>query len=179
MEDSFILMVWDAQDPDWDFKDNKAFFKKEKKYLKQLNPSLKNLYEFFGDNTQEINGVKVPVFRKNSFSIYEEEVSQINTKKIRGKSTNLFYKEKDKYFLAELNVFETGTIKIARIPDVMVGDISEIDKMFEEGALTTIINDHDRLNIVGLGAFSVSNIEMVSQAEKIQEIKDIYESLKS
>lgn len=89
----------------------KVFFKLAKKYLKELNPSLKNLYDFFGENTQEINGVKVPVFKKNSFSIYEEEVSQINSKQIQGRSTNVFYQEKGKTFLADLAILKMGQLK--------------------------------------------------------------------
>lgn len=168
-----------VEDPEWKFKDHKAFFKLAKKYLKELNPSLKNLYSFFGDNTQEINGVKVPVFKKNSYPIYEEEVSQINSKQIQGKSTNVFYKEKGKTFLAELIVFENGTVKIARIPDVMVGNIAEIDRMFEEGALKTLLEDQERIIILGIGEFTTREVEMVSSSTKIQEIKQIFEVLKS
>lgn len=163
----------------WDFKDHKTFFKSVKKYLKELNPSLKNLYDFFGENTQVINGVKVPVFKKNSYTVYEEEVSQINSKQIQGKSTNVFYQEKGKTFLADLAVFENGTIKISRIPDVMVGTISEIDRMFEDGALKTLLDDKERITILGLGEFAATEVEMVSPAVKIEEVKNIFEGLKS
>ncbi|MFV0530415.1 MAG: hypothetical protein ACK5MD_03155 [Flavobacteriales bacterium] len=166
-----------VQEPAWEFKDHKAFFKLAKKYLKTLNPSLKNLYDFFGDNTQEISGVKIPVFKKNSFSIYEEEVSQINSKRIKGKSTNVFYHEKETTFLAQLTVFENGTVKISRIPEVMVGNISEIERMFEEESLKTLLKDQEKIMILGLGKFTATNVEMVSPAEKMQEIKKIYEDL--
>ncbi|APD08002.1 hypothetical protein UJ101_02503 [Flavobacteriaceae bacterium UJ101] len=166
------------QDAEWNFKDHKGFFKLAKKYLKELNPSLKNLYDFFGENTQEINGVKVPVFKKNSFSIYEEEVSQINSKQIQGRSTNVFYQEKGKTFLADLAIFEDGTVKISRVPEVMVGNIAEIERMFEEGALKTLLDNEERVLILGLGEFSATEVEMVSPAVKIQEIKKIFEDLK-
>ncbi len=167
-----------VQDSEWNFNDEKAFFKLAKKYLKRLNPSLKNLYNFFGENTKEINGVKVPVFKKNSFSIYEEEVSQINSKQICGKSTNLFYQGEGKIFLAQLTVFEDETVKISRIPDVMTGNITEIERMFEEGALKTFIENEERMIILGLGEFAVTSVKTVSPTEKIQEIKKIYEDLK-
>lgn len=167
-----------VQEANWRFKDHKAFFKSIKKYLKNLNPSLKNLYSFFGENTYEINGIKVPVFRKNSFSLYEKEVSQVSNDQIKGKSTNVFYQEKDKVFLAQLSVFEDGTIKIARVPDVMIGNITEIDRMFEEESLKTLLKDNEKVLILGLGEFKATEAEMISPIEKITEIKKMYEDLK-
>lgn len=166
------------QDADWRFKDHKAFLKSMKKYLKYLNPSLKNLYSFFGENTYEIKGVKVPVFKKNSFSFYEKEISDVSNEQVKGKTTNIFYQEKDKVFLAQLSVFKDGTIKIARIPNIMVGNITEIDRMFEEESLKTLLQDDDKVTLLGLGEFQATEVEMVSPVEKITEIKNMYESLK-
>ncbi len=132
----------------WFFKDDKAFLKIAKKYLKMLNPSLKNLYSFFGDNTHEVNKIKVPIFKKNiSYPVLEKDISQINKRQRRGKSTAVFYKavfykEKGQTFLAQISVFKNGTIKIHRVPDTLVGIISELENIFEEGALkTTLLNN--------------------------------------
>lgn len=60
----------------------------------------------------------------------------------------------------------------------MVGNIAEIERMFEEGALKTLLDNEERVLILGLGEFSATEVEMVSPAVKIQEIKKIFEDLK-
>lgn len=166
-----------VNEPKWIFKDDKAFLKLVKKYLKTLNPSLKNLYNFFGENTHEVNKIKVPVFKRNTFPVLEEETSQINIKQIEGKSTTVFYQEKGQTFLAQISVFKNGTIKIHRVPDTLIGAINELENMFEEGALKTTLLNEESISILGLGEFTATAAQTVTANEKIHEIKQLYKTL--
>ena len=167
-----------VMDPAWVHTDNKAFVSTLKKYLKELNPLLKNVYDFFGENTQEINGVKVPLFQKNSYTVYEQEVSQISRKKVRGNSTQVFYTEGKTTYLAELSVFEDGTMKVSRVPETLTGNITGLESMFNGGGLTTNISINTRVTIYGLGEFTVTNAALISNEEKMQEINQLYQSIK-
>jgi len=170
---------WKIKEASWLFT-KESFINYVSGLVKELNPKLNNLYSY---SQKVVNGIRIGDSGKGT--PYKEKKTADHDpfpEKIRGDSTNLFYKDNEIYYLVKVIVFSDSTVTLSRLEEPVQLSLEEFEKLTAEGIIVTSIPFGSIVHIHGLGSFTVAEGEDVSDPIDIKDtllqIKDILSELR-
>jgi hypothetical protein len=144
--------------------------------IKKLNPRLENIYQY---SEKKINGVTIGESGRGS--IYKEHKAtpdDIFPDKIDGRSLDLFYKVKDEYHLAQVNIFADQAISLCRLEKTVELTLPELEALVTKEIIVTEVPVLSRVHIYGLGSFTIKEAQYTADiSQKLLEIRDIISKL--
>lgn len=168
------LGSWKIADGNWLF-DKNSFYQYVYSIITKLNPQMNNFYKIY---EKKINGVSI--LESGKGNIFKEQKSfekDIFPQKINGDSFNIYFKQEDKYFLANLIVFADEKIQIHRLPEILEFNFQELENQVKMGNVLTEIPENSVVEIYGLGNFKILTADYSCTAiqDKLLEVKDLIE----
>lgn len=137
--------------------------------IKELNPEIENINNSLKKISKQDRKRKVALNSIPFKMVGNERFYSL----FDGEKANIFYKEKEKFYLTTLIAYEDKTFEISMLGEKYFS-LEEIREMFEKNILTTEIEDN--FIIEGLGELEVERLYGVDKSEKFKEIEDMMRS---
>lgn len=167
------LGAWIVEDGSWEFTEQ-TLLKHFRSVVRELNPKMRNLYSFHGNN-MKVGKIQTSILSMGNPKPYRVEESDRLQRGVPGESLSVFLKtSKKRIYLADLRVFEDGTIELGRTPKVEVVTFEKLAEMAKEGRLMTAPEEGTRVGILGLGEFTLGTEGYATDiGDLLLEVRDL------
>ncbi|MEN8122854.1 MAG: hypothetical protein ABFS35_21120 [Bacteroidota bacterium] len=175
----FSLGNWKINNGVWDF-NKTSFYDYIKRLIKELNPKLENLHNCHGRTTKKKGNVNVSIHgipKQNPY--YVSNPDDTFPEREKGKRFSIFYKDlKGLIYLVDLSIYKNGIVELRNSPDKFEFNFSDLRKKIDDKTLISNLNTGDKVNVIGLGSFSIVSGQGVDIEDKYNELVDEFEIIK-
>ncbi|MCG8701630.1 MAG: hypothetical protein MI922_26495, partial [Bacteroidales bacterium] len=141
---------------------------------------LENLHNCHGRTTEKKGNVNVSIHgtpKQNPY--YESNPNDTFPDREKGKRFSIFYRDlKGLIYLVDLSIFKNGIVELRNSPDKIKFDFTDLRKKLDDKTLFSDLNAGDKVNIIGLGSFTIIEGQGVEIEDKYKELLDEFEILK-
>lgn len=174
----FSLGHWNIEKGEWQHT-KETLYNYVYSLVKQLNPTLENLHNYNGNNSKMVGKANVAKhFISTPKPYHFDDPNSFFPNRIDGEKFHFFYRNDDnKTYLAELSIYKNGNIEITNLPKKKIYKFEDLDKLTENGTLTTDLKIGETVTILNLGSFNVVSGSGVDIKFKMNELTDKFNEL--
>lgn len=175
----FSLGSWTIDKGVW-FYNKESFYTYVHSLVKKLNPTLENLHNYNGKDSKKVGEANVAKhFIPDPKPYYFENPESYFPKKTSGEKFSIFYRNDDnKTYLAELSIYKNGHVELTNLPNKICFEFTDLKNLMDKQIITTNLNNGERITVLGLGTFIVSEGEGTDMNSKYNEFVDKYNELR-
>lgn len=174
----FSLGHWKIEKGEWQHT-KETLYDYVHSLVKRLNPTLKNLYNYNGNNSKMVGKANVAKhFIPTPKPYYFDDPKSFFPNRINGEKFHFFYRNDDnKTYLAELSIYKSGNIEITNLPKKKIYKFEDLNDLAKNGILITDLKIGETVSILNLGSFKVVSGSGVDIKSKLNELTDKFNEL--